>query len=497
MKTLKHLILGLVLLLTYTATAQTGFNYKALIKDGLGYVVSNQEIHIRFTIYSVGIPVIPYYQERHIATTDANGIVIVTIGEGDDNIVGTFPGNWAPSIKLNTEIDIEKDGTYVDFGETSFKKVPMAIHADSAGNVFSGDYNDLINQPLTSAGLEQITENGNTGWRLVGRNAANYGNIGENAVDLSYSELLSSDYGATGNYSTAMGIATIASGYNSIAMGVGTSATGATSTAMGDGTLAIGGSSTAMGRSTEASGPNSIAMGFFTTSSGLASTGMGRSTEASGDYATTMGIFTTAKSYAETAIGAYNTDYTPVSTTGLSGSDRIFTIGNGVSISNRSDALTVLKNGTITAPSVTNSLINTAGNKALITKEYADTNYLMTGGSVDISIDGELQQTSTGNANLVPLAYGIVESTGSVLSGTGNFTTFLSGNVFIIDVNGTESLNYSNTVAIITPISTTARTSSTIISDGNGDSDADLNVRIFTASGTQVTTTFQFVIYKL
>jgi hypothetical protein len=121
----------------------------------------------------------------------------------------------------------------------------------------------------------------------------------------------------------------------------------------------------------------------------------------------------------------------------------------------------------------------------------------MTGGSVDISIAGELQQTSTGNANLVPLAYGIVESTGNVLSGTGNFTAFLSGNVFIIDVNGTESLSYNNTVSIITPISTSARTSTTILSDGNGDSDVDLNVRIFNASGTQVTTTFQFVIYKL
>ncbi|MCK4561540.1 MAG: hypothetical protein KAT78_01410, partial [Flavobacteriaceae bacterium] len=52
--------------------------------------------------------------------------------------------------------------------------------------------------------------------------------------------------------------------------------------------------------------------------------------------------------------------------------DRLFVIGNGTGFSTKSDALTILKNGIIIAPSLTNELINTAGNKALITKEYID-----------------------------------------------------------------------------------------------------------------------------
>ena len=494
----KIITVFILLFITVSTFAQTGFNYKAIIKDVNGNVVSNQDIDIRFTLQTVSAPFISSYQEVHSTTTDSNGLIIVNIGEGTI-IVGTFPQTfWIPNILLVTEIDIEQDGTFINLGQTNFKKVPMAIHAVRADNVFSGDYNDLTNQPALPNGLEQITENGNTGWRLIGRNAANYGNIGSNAVDLNYNDgAFLSETGAVGEYSTAMGYATSASGSVSTAMGSTTTASGGSSTAMGTTTIASGSASTAMGNGTSASSLYSTAMGFLTTSSGLASTAMGRSTEASGDYATAMGTFTTAKSYAETTIGSYNTNYTPTSTMNWSASDRIFNIGNGAGNSNRSDALTVLKNGTITAPSFSISEIDNAGNNALITKEYADTNYLMANGSGDISIDGELQQTSTGNANLVPLAYGIVESTGSVLSGTGNFTAFLSGNVFIIDVNGTESLSYNNTVSIITPISTAARTSSTILSDGNGDSDVDLNVRIFNASGTQVTTTFQFVIYKL
>jgi len=453
---MRKIITVLVLLLITVSTfAQQGINYKALLKDESGNVLVNANtISVQFTIYEGGTLNNPVYLETHTnMSTDANGIIILNIGNGTTtdvftDIVWGNDEHW-----LNVQIDI--GAGLIDMGTTQFMAVPYAKHAEIAENVFSGDYNDLTNQPAIPRGLEQITEDGNTGWRLVGVDPNNYGPIGSNAKDFSYSDAPSSTRGATGNYSTAMGRSIEATGNNS----------------------------TAIGRSTEASGYNSTAMGS--------------STEASGDYTTAMGVVTTASSYAETAIGIFSTDYTPMSPNFWYENDRIFNIGNGYSNQNRSDALTVLKNGTITAPSVTNSLINTAGNKALITKEYADTNYLMTNGSVDISINGELQQTSTGTANLVPIAYGIVESTGSVLSGTGNFTAFLSGNVFIIDVNGTESLNYSNTVAIITPISTSARTSTTILSDGNGDSDLDLNVRIFTASGTQVTTTFQFVIYKL
>ena len=84
-----------------------------------------------------------------------------------------------------------------------------------------------------SAQLSSLTENAITGQRLTVSNAANHGDIGSNAVDLSYSSSVSTTKGATGDYSTAMGESTTASVYASTAMGSGTNASGYASTAMG------------------------------------------------------------------------------------------------------------------------------------------------------------------------------------------------------------------------------------------------------------------------
>ena len=56
-----------------------------------------------------------------------------------------------------------------------------------------------------NAQLTAVTEGGNTGQRLSTSNASNHGDIGSNAVDLSYSASSSSTNGATGDNSTAMG----------------------------------------------------------------------------------------------------------------------------------------------------------------------------------------------------------------------------------------------------------------------------------------------------
>ncbi|MEO8149967.1 MAG: hypothetical protein ABI723_20175, partial [Bacteroidia bacterium] len=134
-----------------------------------------------------------------------------------------------------------------------------------------------------------------------------------------------------GNYSIAMGYNTQAIGVAATAIGYGTSASGLSSTSMGASTSANGINSTALGASTIATGYTSTAMGFFTT--------------ANGDFSTAMGQRTTANSYSETTLGFFNTDYTPLSTTSWYSTDRLFTIGNGLSITNKSDALVILKNG--------------------------------------------------------------------------------------------------------------------------------------------------------
>jgi len=56
-------------------------------------------------------------------------------------------------------------------------------------------------------------------------------------------------------------------------------------------------------------------------------------------------LATIVPSFAETALGAFNTIYTPVSTTQYNSNDRLFVVGNGTSGISRSDALVIIKNG--------------------------------------------------------------------------------------------------------------------------------------------------------
>jgi hypothetical protein len=80
-------------------------------------------------------------------------------------------------------------------------------------------------------------------------------------------------------------------GQYSTAMGLLTTASGAVSTALGSHTTASGLDATALGSFTTASGDRSTAIGLSTVASGAASTALGRSTTASGDRSTAMGTF--------------------------------------------------------------------------------------------------------------------------------------------------------------------------------------------------------------
>ena len=92
-------------------------------------------------------------------------------------------------------------------------------------------------------------------------------------------------------------------------------------------------------------GNQSVAIGRNTTASGTRSAAFGTGTEASGNNSTAMGSGTITRSFAEFAVGRFNTDYTPISSSGWYDDDRLFIIGNGTGSGNRSNALVVLKDG--------------------------------------------------------------------------------------------------------------------------------------------------------
>ena len=148
---------------------------------------------------------------------------------------------------------------------------------------------------------------------------------------------------------------------------------GGNSTASGDFSTALTAFSTASGEFSTASGYFSIASGAYSTSFGLssgssgsASTAFGHDSVATGDCSTAFGRYNSAISYGETVIGVGATWYTP-STSGATqfrtanATDRLFVVGNAidtnnnnlVDLSERSNALTILKNGNVALGNIT------------------------------------------------------------------------------------------------------------------------------------------------
>ena len=134
---------------------------------------------------------------------------------------------------------------------------------------------------------------------------------------------------ASGNYSIGLGDYALALGYSAISLG--------------QWNLTDGYGSFAVGEANTSSGIGSAAIGLGTTASGLLSTSFGNATTASGDHTTAFGGYTIAQGSHQVVIGRYNE--AQGSATSWDDSDDIFIIGNGTDSSNRSNALSVQKNG--------------------------------------------------------------------------------------------------------------------------------------------------------
>jgi hypothetical protein len=263
--------------------------------------------------------------DAYVYNTLYLGGTAITSTAAELNILG---GVTSTSAELNLN-DGSSAGTVVNskavvYGSAGEVNATTLQIAGTAITSTAAELNLLNGVTAIGSGiLGSVTEGSSTGVRLSTSTAANHGDIGSNAVDLSYQANSSSSRGATGRYSTAAGEATTASGESSTALGYYSVASG------GYGAIA-------MGNQTTASGDNSTVMGEGGTASGAASTAMGRGT--------------TASDYASLVIGQYNSSGSSVTinATSFDTANTAFVIGNGVDGSNTSNAFKVLFNGDTT-----------------------------------------------------------------------------------------------------------------------------------------------------
>ena len=147
-----------------------GINYQAVIYSDeevtmpganlINQPLSNQDIGVRFTMYTTATPGDIIYEEIHLATTDEFGMVSVVIGEGIVESQISFDEiAWGDS-EYFLRVSIDKYGNN-DFISMSYQKlwsVPYALYSGTSNSSQYSDSSEYAN--LAGNGLTGVIDNG-------------------------------------------------------------------------------------------------------------------------------------------------------------------------------------------------------------------------------------------------------------------------------------------------------------------------------------------------
>lgn len=142
----KLFALWMVILITFSVYAQAPqkMSYQCVVRNASGVLVANQSVGIRITILQGTSTGTVVYAETQTPATNANGLVSIEIGGG----TGFDAINWVNGpYFLKTETDPTGGTNYTIAGTSKLLSVPYAMYSETAGNTFSGNYNDLTNKP--------------------------------------------------------------------------------------------------------------------------------------------------------------------------------------------------------------------------------------------------------------------------------------------------------------------------------------------------------------
>ena len=145
MRHILTLLSFLLLLTTAHAQAPQGIPYQAAARNSSGAVIASTAISVRFTIRDSVTTGVIKYRETHSATTDANGMFSVNVGQGTPTS-GTFAGiNWAKNAKfMQVELDPAGGRSYIDMGTQQMMSVPYSLNSGSLKLVVSATGDTLF-----------------------------------------------------------------------------------------------------------------------------------------------------------------------------------------------------------------------------------------------------------------------------------------------------------------------------------------------------------------
>jgi hypothetical protein len=392
MKT-KITTLIMLLLTSLTSIAQQGINYKALIRDNAGNAVANQLIAIEFDILESGTTSV--YKEQHTPTTDANGIIVLNIGQGTilSGVFNTI--DWGANTHF-LNVQVNTGAGLTDMGTTEFMAVPYAKHAATATTALNAGATS-INELADGKSDNDGSNNGSS--LFLGINAGlNDDQSNNKNVGIGYSAL----------NSNTTGYDNVANGYSALysnTTGIGNTANG----------------SEALNNNT--TGEYNTANGSYALYSNT--TGINNTANGSGAlYSNTTGDFNAAN-----GSGALNNNTTGINNT-ANGSSALYsnTIG-GYNTANGSEALN----------NNTTGEYNTANGSGAL---YSNT----TGGFNVANGSGALNNNTTGYNNTANGSSALYSNTtGSDNTANGSYALNSNTTGFYNVANGSSALNNNTT----------------------------------------------------
>lgn len=327
---LSLLLILIVSMINVSAQAPYKFTFQGIALDDALQPVQNASIAARITIIQHDPLGAAVFEEIHAAQTASNGLFTVVVGmAGGDLSLIDWPHD---TFFLKAEIDITNNGKFHFIGMSQLLSVPYSLYSNESGKWKDGDPilqkgNLDAGQPLPPVG---------TGTRLIWHPGNGAFRAGLNVSAWEEADL--------GKGSMAAGLNCKASGDFSVALGDRSTAIGDYAFSVGSISQSLGESSVSMGFSATAQQMHSLAFGHTAYAYNPFSIAIGYKTAAMGDHAVALGHHTVAKANYGIALGLFNNNFDQPSG-GLT--DRLFQIGNGTDINNRTNAVTVLRNGNV------------------------------------------------------------------------------------------------------------------------------------------------------
>ncbi|MEN8122857.1 MAG: FISUMP domain-containing protein [Bacteroidota bacterium] len=175
MKRIYTILVAILLTANIFAQAPEKMSYQAVIRNASDQLVTDQGIGMQISILQGSATGTEVYVETHNATTNANGLVTVEIGNGTV-VSGDFTTiDWSNDIYfIKTEIDPTGGTAYTITGTSQLLSVSYALHAKTAESI-AGGINETDPSVPTGTQTGQMQYWNGTAWITIA--AGNEGQV--------------------------------------------------------------------------------------------------------------------------------------------------------------------------------------------------------------------------------------------------------------------------------------------------------------------------------